>query len=228
MYFNFDFFLETVIKITAGIVCGFVLGIERKSHNHVIGMRTLILICVSSTLLSILSGFVTDGAKNGTGINGDPSRITAGVISGIGFLGGGAIMRQGMNIKGLTSAAIIWTAASLGLAIGAGLYIPTGVVLAAVVLLLLLLERVEERLFPAGRSKKLHIQFNNESLDMKAIKKVIEKHGFIVTDLNMSRDFFDRRTELFYSVKAPREEDFSSLVDDLSKLGNLDGFSITD
>ena len=221
MYFNFDFLLETVIKITAGIVCGFVLGIERKSHNHVIGMRTLILICVSSTLLSILSGFVTDGAKNGTGING-------GVISGIGFLGGGAIMRQGMNIKGLTSAAIIWTAASLGLAIGAGLYIPTGVVLAAVVLLLLLLERVEERLFPAGRSKKLHIQFNNESLDMKAIKKVIEKHGFIVTDLNMSRDFFDRRTELFYSVKAPREEDFSSLVDDLSKLGNLDGFSITD
>ena len=156
------------------------------------------------------------------------SRITAGVISGIGFLGGGAIMRQGMNIKGLTSAAIIWTAASLGLAIGAGLYIPTGVVLAAVVLLLLLLERVEERLFPAGRSKKLHIQFNNESLDMKAIKKVIEKHGFIVTDLNMSRDFFDRRTELFYSVKAPREEDFSLLVDDLSKLGNLDGFSITD
>ena len=79
MYFNFDFLLETVIKITAGIVCGFVLGIERKSHNHVIGMRTLILICVSSTLLSILSGFVTDGAKNGTGINGDPSRITAGV-----------------------------------------------------------------------------------------------------------------------------------------------------
>ena len=113
-----DFLTESIIKVVAGAVCGGLLGLERKSHNQVIGMRTLILICVSSTLLSILSVHMAKAEGFIATAKGDPTRIAAGVVSGIGFLGGGAIMNQGLHIKGHTSAAKIWTATPYGQANG--------------------------------------------------------------------------------------------------------------
>ena len=216
---NFD--LQCILEIAASIVCGFVLGIERKSRNQVVGTRTLILICVSSTLLANISLFLGP-----TG--GDPTRIISCVVSGIGFLGGGAILRQGLNIKGLTSAAIIWAAAALGLAIGVGFYIQSAVVLISIVLLLVVLEKAEERWFPAGRSKTLHLVFENDSMDMVKVKSVIEQFGFKIADLNMSKVISTHQTILHYSVKAPREDDFSLLIKELKLIGDLSEFSITD
>ena len=118
MGFDWYFLLECFIKLTLSVLCGFLLGIERKSRRQIVGMKTLILICVSCTLLAILSSYMAENFGDGSS---DVTRISAGVVSGIGFLGGGAIIRQGLNIKGLTSAAIIWTDSALGLAIGTGL-----------------------------------------------------------------------------------------------------------
>ncbi|MBQ2481637.1 MAG: MgtC/SapB family protein, partial [Treponema sp.] len=187
-FFNLDFpFLaECSIKILLSIVSGFVLGLERKSRNQNVGTRTLILISVSSTLLSILSYFLADPSLCKINVDGDPTRIAAGVVSGIGFLGGGAIMHHGLNIKGLTSAAIIWADSALGLAIGAGLYLQSLIVLVASVLALLILERAEEKWFPAGKNKILHIVFENKDVDMGKIKEIIKKNGFIISDLNVS------------------------------------------
>ncbi len=223
------FLADCMIKIAASIFCGLILGIERKSRNQTVGIRTLILISVSSTMLCILSSYIS-GYTNTDGqfISGDPTRIAAGAISGIGFLGGGAIMRQGLNIKGLTSAAIIWTAAALGLCIGGGLYIPSAVVLFCVVLLLILLEKVEYKLFPASRSKTLHLVFEDDKIDMVKVKKAIQDSGFRVADLNVSRVMIAHQTILHYSVKAPPEDDFGSLIEKLNTLGKLTEFSITD
>lgn len=223
MDFSLDFSLECIIKILCSIVIGFVLGLERKSRNQFIGSRTLILISVSSTLLSILSAsvFNTEGG-------GDPTRISAGVVSGIGFLGGGVIMKLGINVRGLTSAAVIWTSAALGLAIGAGLFIPAFFVLFVILILLLTLERVEEKMFPAGRNKILHLCFEQENVDLKKLKSIIESHGFIICDLNISNVISTKQLILHYSVKAPKEENFSDLVLQLKEIGSLSEFSITD
>lgn len=224
-----EFLLDCLLKIGASILCGFILGLERKSRNQTVGIRTLILISVSSTMLSILSDYMsgyTDG--NGNFITGDPTRIAAGAISGIGFLGGGAIMRQGLNIKGLTSAAIIWTASTLGLCIGAGLYIQSAIVLICVVVLLIVLEKVEFRLFPANRSKTLHLVFENDNVDMVNVKKCIQESGFRVADVNLSRVMAAHQIILHYSVKAPPEDDFTELISKLNTLGALTEFSITD
>lgn len=222
---SIHFFLTCLFRVLCSFVAGFALGLERKVRRQVVGMRTLILICVSSTLLGALSYLMAymPGVPHG-----DPTRIAAGVVSGIGFLGGGAIMRQGLNIKGLTSAAIIWTASSIGLAFGAGLYVPAFIVLVVAEFSLIVLEKFEEKHFPAGRTKSLHLCFDDDGVDLQKVKGAIEKSGFIISDFNMSRILADSQILLHYSVKSPRKDDFGDLIASLKEIGTLAEFSITD
>lgn len=216
-----NYLTESIIKLFASILCGCILGWERKSRNQVVGMRTLVLISVSSTLLSLISA-------HGAELGGDPTRIAAGVVSGIGFLGGGAIIRQGLNIKGLTSAAIIWTASALGLAIGTGLYIQSAIVLFGAVILLVVLEKIEEKVFPAARTKELRLVFEKDNVDLQKIHEVVEGEGFIIADLNQTRIIATNQIILQYSVKAPPKEDVSQLVNKIKCLGELSEFSLSD
>ena len=218
-----NFYVSCVIKILFAFAAGFLMGLERKFRQQVVGMRTLILICESSAMLSILSIWI--GNQVG---NADNARIAAGVISGIGFLGAGVIMKQGLNIKGLTSAAIIWTDATIGLCLGAGLYIPTFILLALSLLSLVSLERIEERWFPAGRSKSLFLTYSSQKIDMARLTSLVESFGFLITDVNVSQIFQSNMTIIHYSVKAPKINDYSSFIQSLNEVGELTEFSVTD
>jgi len=229
MAFEGTYLLQCLIKIFGSVLCGFILGLERKTRNQAVGTRTLILICVSSCLLAILSGYMSyTEIEGGRVSSGDPTRIASGVVSGIGFLGGGAIIRQGLNIKGLTSAATIWTAAALGMTIGSGLYIQAAVVLAVVMFVLVALEHFEERFFPAGKNKIIHLTYSNDDIDIKKVKEAIQFTGIIVCDLNIAHDIKDGILILHYSVKTPKEDSYNILVDNLKQLGQLIEFSVTD
>lgn len=218
-----NFYVSCVVKILFAFAAGFLMGLERKFRQQVVGMRTLILICESSAMLSILSIWIEKQVGNA-----DSARIAAGVISGIGFLGAGVIMKQGLNIKGLTSAAIIWTDATIGLCIGAGLYIPTFILLALSLLSLVSLERIEERWFPAGRSKSLFLTYSSQKIDMARLTSLVESFGFLITDVNVSQIFQSNMTIIHYSVKAPKINDYSSFIQSLNEVGELTEFSVTD
>jgi len=97
------------------VVMGGLIGLEREIHGHPAGMRTHILVCLGSTLITLVS--VSIGQLNGS--HGDPARLSAQIVSGIGFLGAGAILREGTSVKGLTTAASVWTTAGIGIALGA-------------------------------------------------------------------------------------------------------------
>jgi putative Mg2+ transporter-C (MgtC) family protein len=99
------------MAMVLAIVLGGMIGLEREIRGRAAGLRTHMLVCVGSTLFTLVSVNLS---------RGDPGRIAAQVVSGIGFLGAGAIIREGMNIRGLTTAASIWTTAAIGLALGAG------------------------------------------------------------------------------------------------------------
>ena len=116
-----NIYIEYTIRLALSFVCSFILGLERKSHQHIVGIRTLVSMGLSCCLLSILSVYMAETPA----VEGDPTRIAAGVITGIGFLGGGAILKLGLNIRGLTTAAIIFMTSALGMSFGAGLYFPT-------------------------------------------------------------------------------------------------------
>ena len=142
--------LDLIVRLLlAGVLGGFI-GYERERHNRPAGLRTHILVCLGSTLVMIVS---VAGFGGGPGASGDQARIAAQVVSGIGFLGAGTIMRQGSAVRGLTTAASLWVVAAIGLATGIGLYTAAIATTTLVLLSLYLLSGVEEYL-ARGRCKK--------------------------------------------------------------------------
>src|SRR5512138_1268559 len=136
--------LDLLLKLGLAVVLGGVIGLEREISGKPAGLRTNILICVGAALLTDVS--VRIGMIDGPPRVGDPARLAAQIVSGIGFIGAGTIMQGGGMVTGLTSAATIWVVASLGIAIGAGLYIEAAGTAALVTLVLASLGRLEHRL----------------------------------------------------------------------------------
>lgn len=218
-------YLDIILKLGASFLCGLLLGFERKSRQHAVGLRTLILISVSTCLLCILSIHIAGNLDNA---RGDPGRIAAAVVTGIGFLGTGAILRQGLNVRGLTSAAVIWTAAALGLACGAGLFFVVGITLLICLTTLLLFEKIEWRLFPAEKTKKLTIVYSGFGIDIADIQTKIANTGLLQRDFNMSESIEKERIELIFSVKAPGAFNLELLTKELMETGKIAKISISD
>lgn len=116
-YLNFHMLI--LVRITAAILFGFGLGLERELTNKYAGLRTHILVCLGSCVFTILSIYAFPAAVYGS--HGDPARISAQILTGIGFIGGGTVLRHGSSVYGLTTAATLWVAAAIGMACGAGL-----------------------------------------------------------------------------------------------------------
>ena len=127
---------EDLLKILLALAVGAAVGFERELHHKSAGLRTLIFICLGSTLFTILSGRLA-------GSGDDFTRIASGIVTGVGFLGAGVILHDGGHIKGLTTAAAIWLVAALGMGIGAGQYALVGAVTVVTLLVLWLFPRVE-------------------------------------------------------------------------------------
>lgn len=109
-----------IFRLFLSLILSGLIGLERQLHRRTAGLRTHILVCIGSCLIMLTSLYVFDIYKDKTNL--DPSRIAAGVITGIGFLGAGTIIRSGEAVRGLTTAASLWVVAGIGLAIGCGFY----------------------------------------------------------------------------------------------------------
>lgn len=121
--------LEIAIKLLLALVVGGLIGAEREFREKSAGLRTITLVCLGSTLFTIFSGLFDP-------VRGDPSRVAAAIVTGIGFLGAGVILRERKQVWGLTTAAIIWLVAALGMGIGIGQYQAVGLATAASLLVL--------------------------------------------------------------------------------------------
>jgi putative Mg2+ transporter-C (MgtC) family protein len=143
--------VEILVKLLLAVGLGGAVGFEREFSQKPAGLRTNILICLGSTMMMALSKLMLAGAGAGTG---DAVRIAAGVLMGMGFIGGGAIIQARGHIHGLTTASVIWVVAGLGLVVGAGYYL-IALVFTAVVILTLVLFRKVETVLP----KKSHVAY---------------------------------------------------------------------
>jgi putative Mg2+ transporter-C (MgtC) family protein len=142
---------QIILRLVVAAVLGSVVGVERERLNWVAGLRTHMLVCVGSALFMIVSfcGFVDVLSNEHVAL--DPSRIAAQVVSGIGFLGAGTIVLRSKVVRGLTTAASLWTVAAVGLAVGGGLYVAAITATGLIVLILAGLKPIERRLFLARR-----------------------------------------------------------------------------
>lgn len=157
--------LEVIIRLIASAFVGGIIGMERESSNRPAGFRTHILVTIGSALMMMVSATAFDPIGQGN----DPMRLAAQVVSGVGFLGAGTIMRDGVNVKGLTTAASIWVCAGIGLAFGAGLYIQGAAGGIIVIATLTLLNRLD-----ASSKKKVILEKLSAQRD-RLYKTDIEK-----------------------------------------------------
>lgn len=215
----------TIGKIIISFVVGVIIGVQRKNHQQVIGIRTLFLICVSSTLLGILSEYAALFTQGG---RGDPGRIAAAVITGIGFVGGGAIMHRGLNVKGVTTAALIWSTAALGLSIGYGLYIPSLLVFILILVSLPFFQKFEAKYFPIDKMRILTLSYESGKIDFDKVKKCIKEKGLILQDVSITENVKKEIQEIVLHVFASNEVDLFGLNESLKKTGKLVKFSFTD
>lgn len=166
---------ELVFRLLLSIIFGGIIGIERESLNRPAGFRTHILVCVGSTLTMLVSIYMFENFTP----DGDPGRIAAQVVSGIGFLGAGTIIREGATVRGLTTAASLWTVAAIGLAVGSGFYLAAVLTTLLTFITLILFSKVENFIIQKRYLQKI-------SLIIKDKPGQIGKIGSVLGDLNIN------------------------------------------
>jgi putative Mg2+ transporter-C (MgtC) family protein len=208
---------EIIIRIVISTSLGFVIGLERELTNKSAGLRTHMLVCLGSTVFTILSlyGFVDQSIpQNITRMQNDPSRIAAQILTGIGFIGGGAVLHHGCSVSGLTTAASLWIVASIGMAVGVGAY---NVALVATILAFCVLVFI--RVLERGLISK----YTKKGARIKAVIVAKQEH---VTEI---QDWFYLKFENIMEMKinkSNRDEDqvkinFIIDVQDINPVGHI-------
>ena len=210
---------DIVLRMVLGFIAGAVIGFERSSRRQVAGLRTHILIALGATLLMLLSIWLPQTFLGDR--SGDPGRIAAQVVSGIGFLGAGAIIRLGNNVRGLTPAASLWFVAAVGLAIGGGMVIAAATAEVLSLVTLILLGMLEKRVFPTERYKLLEISYKNNSPNTKETLDIIKTAGIQVQSVDVNQGSKDKGTKLRLLARIPNSIDLASLAREIKSSGNV-------
>src|SRR3989338_6316307 len=162
-----------------------ILGFEREFHGRAAGFRTHILLCIGSTLVMLTSMHIFDVYYSKAPF--DPARIAAGVVTGIGFLGAGAIMRSRASVRGLTTAASLWVVAAIGLAVGSGLYLASIITTVLAIITLMLFSRLEHAMIRKDWYKTIVVETSEGADQLKAIRDVLAEYRAEITDFEAGR-----------------------------------------
>jgi putative Mg2+ transporter-C (MgtC) family protein len=205
--------LELLGRLLIAAVLGGAIGAERELNDQAAGLRTHMLLTIGACLFTVISAY---GFRRGVGT--DPSRLAAQIVTGIGFLGGGAIVRHGLTVKGLTTAASIWATASVGVAVGAGDYV-LGVGGAALVVGTLVgLRRVSATLQRWGVSREEFVLATRPGFDVERIVEAVKRERVELRGLDREAGKDEDRVVLVVKLRPRYRPD--QLLD---VLGRLDG-----
>ncbi len=210
-------FMAAVARLALSFVACGLIGIEREWRRQTAGLRTHIIIGLGATLLMMLSAWVPQRLAPGN----DPGRIAAQVVSGIGFLGAGAFLKIGNNVKGLTTASSLWFVAGLGLTIGAGMFEISIAGLGFALLTLVLLEKVERRLFPSERYKVLQLWYEGKMPPRASIEGVLKRYRIPMQSFDAELSFAKKSARISMLVKVPSRVDYDELFSDLKAVGKV-------
>lgn len=207
--------IGAVFKLLLSLVLGAAVGFERHRKGQIAGLRTFALICMGATLAMLISIFIPQeylGVKNG-----DPGRIAAQVVSGVGFLGAGAIIQMKGSVRGLTTAAGIWMTACIGLAVGAGMYAIATVATFLIIFILLYIERYEKWCGLQWESKIVRIKVHGIVADTMPLREVFKRYGVHTSDEFFKFDYDSNITVINYLIRVRDAADFIALFNDIHK-----------
>lgn len=205
---------EIIFKLTLACILGGMIGLERESLNRPAGLRTYTLVCVGSALAMLVS--LDMYYSYSQTVNADPGRIAAQVISGIGFLGAGTIMREGATVRGLTTAAGLWTVACIGLAVGAGLYIPAIATTILILFILIYFIKIEDIFSGMREYKGLVLVVEDRPGQVGIIGSQLGELNVLIKDIQLTRLDTGDDLEIELLVELPPGMNISEVVDELS------------
>lgn len=214
-FMEFTSDIAMLSRLLLASLLGGLIGLEREIHGRPAGFRTHLLVSLGSCLFALTSIYIYRlyGNFSGTGQVGvDPGRIAAQVVTGIGFLGAGAIIREKASIRGLTTAACLWVASAVGVATGVGMYIAPSVVTVLAVATLLFLKKVERKL-----RKDVYVSLKVWSADIKGqmarIERILKECGMEVLNVSIEKDVENSDISIEFDVKYSTSELACDLVD---------------
>ncbi len=206
---------EIIFKLLLGTLLGGIIGFERQTHGRPAGFRTQLLVCVASVLLMIISEGYYAGS---VGIAGqfriDPTRIAAGAMTGVGFLGAGVILKTGATVQGLTTAACIWIVSAIGLAVGAGQYAAaiSGFIITFISLWFL---RILEARMPRTVYKYVTLT-TDASGDEDLIRELFARQGFSIIRMDYLVTFPEKEKTYIFTVAGQHGTPVRQVVEALS------------
>lgn len=207
---------SAVVRLTLSLLLGSLVGMERKRKGQIAGIRTFALISMGATLAMLLSIYVPQeymGLKNG-----DPGRIAAQVITGIGFLGAGAIIQMKGSVRGLTTAAGIWMVATIGMTLGVGLYALAFVATGLILFILLVLERIEHKIHVGVETRIIGIRVNEVLDSIEDYRQCLIDDKVTLVNVYVEYDYTEPSTRLNLVVLIPSNADYVDLFGRLRRL----------
>lgn len=214
-----------IAKLVLSLLLGAIIGIERRRKGQIAGLRTFALISMGATLAMLISIYIPQeylGLKNG-----DPGRIAAQVVSGVGFLGAGAIIQMKGSVRGLTTAAGIWMTACIGLAVGAGMYLISIIATLLIIFILVNIERIEQRHNFLWESKIIRVKTHGITESLQSLRDILESNDVHISDEFMKYDYEHQQTIINFMVRSKSDVNIPSLFKQIKETSEAISITIT-
>jgi putative Mg2+ transporter-C (MgtC) family protein len=221
-------YYDIFIALGSALAAGSIIGLERTYHGRPAGFRTHALVCLASALLMVVAVYQLQWFKEATSeiIRIDPTRMAQGIMTGIGFLGAGVIFKEGLTVRGLTTAASIWITAALGILYGVGFYLPAVFGTVATIGVLALF-RVFERLMPSQYFFRFRIRYAKENVpELSDLLGILKENGFTASALSYTLAPGGETFEYETVIRSSHRKAGQKLTVDLLKRPDVVEFSI--
>jgi putative Mg2+ transporter-C (MgtC) family protein len=221
-----------LLHLVGALALGLLVGYERAYHGRAAGMRTYGLVCMASAALTILAGYPEFwyGGHGGVLAPVDPTRIIQGVVTGIGFLGAGVIMREGFNISGLTTAASIWASSAIGVLVGVGFYMAAMGMAFFAAMIMIYLNRIETFL-PSRHAVAVRMRFKPQYLPREErLRQAALERGYEIagSSLTISSDNGSQEWRFVALALSNRSgAPLSELAQELAAFEGLEAFQLS-
>ena len=215
---------EMIARIAVGAVFGGVIGYERDRHRRPVGLRTHLIVAMAAATFMVLSSqfvYWQHYSKDDL-VTVDTSRIAASVVSAVGFLAGGAILKTGVTIQGLTTAAGLWLVTAIGMSSGAGMFVESGVVTLLGLLALTVLRRFEDKDDDRTR-RRVTIVLGDDAVDLTAVLDALKSIGAVVSDVEYEKRLDDEKKRIvaIFDVDLARTVSVATLIQTVEKVGGV-------
>ncbi len=211
---------EIFLRLSVALLAGGAIGFERERDSQPAGLRTHMILALGAALVMILS--INIAVRFGS----DPARLAAQVVSGIGFLGAGAILRFGFNVKGLTTASTLWTTAMVGLAIGYGYYLVALFAVVLILVVLTLVENFEKKFVRTNVIRTVVVDVHDREGILREVRKTMTKISDGILAFNVQKSVKNKNMRLEIIARFNRSEKLEDMMEVISSIEGVRGIKI--